>query len=374
LNQVQAVMGATLFYSAVVVTVGAVLILWRSLTGVQRRAYALLLIAALGLIPVAAAIELRYRDVFVLPYALFITWAVSSALLANRFVGRAGPALVVVAALIFTTPRFAANVRESEFLRLGDSRVAASRWLEANVRTPSSLAKEYTIGDFLTHANGYQGGQLSWSSVGSILEQTPQQWWEQGVMYLVADSRTTTNSWFDSATPRSKFGGLTLAYQTPSDYPGPGSHIAIFYTFAIRTPTNVRFGDVAQLYGYNLDQRQACPGAQVGMRMFLRALGATDLYYEMEIVLRDAAGAAVITQRQAPALGQRPTTVWEARELIFDDHWLELPPDLAPGVYTLELAVYEPFHQERVRVYTPDLVLVGESVALGQLAVTRAAC
>jgi hypothetical protein len=281
--------------------------------------------------------------------------------------------VIGVIVLAIAAPNYIADFKESDYLRLGDGRVATSHWLESNVRVPSSLAEEYSVGDFLPHVSGYQGGSLGWTTVHSILEKTADQWWAQGVMYVIADSRTTTDSWFDPATDKSLLKGFTLAYESPQHVPGP--QMAIFYTFDIKVQADLHVGDFAQVFGYNVDKRQVCPGAQLPMRIFLRALRTTDIYYQTEITLRDAAtGAIVFTQRQAPAMEQRPTTVWQRYELIFDDHWLNIPDNMPAGTYTLNFSVYEPYHGFRVNVSDRDNHPLGDTVALGQIQVSESYC
>ena len=48
-----------------------------------------------------------------------------------------------------------------------------------------------------------------------------------------------------------------------------------------------------------------------------------------------------------PGLGSVPTSTWEPGELILDEHQLQLPPDMPPGKYALEVGLYDQSTGER---------------------------
>ena len=66
-------------------------------------------------------------------------------------------------------------------------------------------------------------------------------------------------------------------------------------------------------------------------------------------------------------MGQRPTTVWEQYELVFDDHWIDLPTTLRPGKYNVEMAMYDPNQGHRLDVYDGMGASSGDSVPMGEI-------
>jgi hypothetical protein len=51
-----------------------------------------------------------------------------------------------------------------------------------------------------------------------------------------------------------------------------------------------------------------------------------------------------------PLNGAAPTSSWTPGEIITDDLTLEVPPDAAPGPYSLLLAFYQPETGQRLRL------------------------
>jgi hypothetical protein len=56
----------------------------------------------------------------------------------------------------------------------------------------------------------------------------------------------------------------------------------------------------------------------------------------------DGNGDLVAQHDGVPAVGFRPTSSWQAGELIADDHWIELPADAALQDATLSVGLYRP--------------------------------
>ena len=346
------------------------LLFWQRMNSIQRKLYILLAIAIIGTGLIFSMTEARYRDIFVIPYCLFILWAVSIAVVTTRFLRpRAVKLLLLVAVLIFVLPGYINAFKISDFLRKGDSRVLAAKWIEQNVNKTTKIFKEYDPTDFLPHVSGFQGPYLPWEGKSgrstTMFDHTPEEWWNSGVFYVVEDERTTPD-WFDSGD-KSKFNGFTLAYQTPHGV-RPGPRLAIFYTFSIQTQVNFRFADIAQLYGYHVNDRNLCPGKQLISRLFIRDLRKIDTDYETSITIRDpASGQTIFTKSQIPMMGVRPTTVWDQYELVFDDHWIDLPVSLKPGKYNMEMAMVDPNAGHPLDVFDETGAPFRDAVPMGEI-------
>ena len=57
-----------------------------------------------------------------------------------------------------------------------------------------------------------------------------------------------------------------------------------------------------------------------------------------------------------PVEWTRPTSTWEAGEIIADTHTLAVTPDAVPGIYELQIGLYKETDAglERLRIFTPD--------------------
>lgn len=75
--------------------------------------------------------------------------------------------------------------------------------------------------------------------------------------------------------------------------------------------------------------------------LYWRARAKPQGDYRVVVQLRDDAGRVVVEQSARPAQGTYPTTQWDAGEVLLDWHDLELPPDLAQGVYQIIVILHE---------------------------------
>ncbi|MGH2541861.1 MAG: hypothetical protein ACRDIB_03635, partial [Ardenticatenaceae bacterium] len=96
----------------------------------------------------------------------------------------------------------------------------------------------------------------------------------------------------------------------------------------------------------------ARPGETAPVMLVWQAGGATERPYKVFLHLRDASGRTVTQDDTVPAHGAAPTTSWAAGEVVVDEHTLTLPPDLAPGNYTLFVGLYHEASDERLPLNT----------------------
>ena len=137
--------------------------------------------------------------------------------------------------------------------------------------------------------------------------------------------------------------------------PAPAAQLATVVTterersFAAPTPqyaVNARFGDVAELLGYDLEG-PTTPGSTLSLTLHWRAIGATQAPYTVFVHLSEASERIAAQSDAVPGGGQAPTTSWVAGEIISDRHDLVLPAGLASGEYRLLVGLYDSFTGER---------------------------
>src|SRR5262249_52326428 len=85
----------------------------------------------------------------------------------------------------------------------------------------------------------------------------------------------------------------------------------------------------------------AHPGDTLDARLLWRAERVPDRDYTIFVHLQDARGRLVAQHDGEPDGGRYPTSLWAPGEGVADSHAVVLPPDLAPGRYTLLIGVYD---------------------------------
>ena len=85
--------------------------------------------------------------------------------------------------------------------------------------------------------------------------------------------------------------------------------------------------------------------------------------YKFSLRLVDASGEPVLARDYVPQNGFAPTSVWIVDQPATDQRGVIIPPDLAPGTYTLTLRLYNPVDGAAVETAR------GQDVALGQVEV-----
>ena len=100
------------------------------------------------------------------------------------------------------------------------------------------------------------------------------------------------------------------------------------------------YGDALRLSGWNAPS-QAAPGAALPVDLRWQAQRPIERALFPELLLLDPAGRVVAGDLAAPQDGFYPTWRWRVGEPVAERRTLQLPPDLAPGVYWLSLRVHD---------------------------------
>lgn len=119
---------------------------------------------------------------------------------------------------------------------------------------------------------------------------------------------------------------------------------------SIAHPLDVRFGDVAELVGYDLQQTELTPGESVQVVLYWRALeGADETDYKVFSHLLAADGRLVGQHDGRPAGGTRPTPGWVPGEIVADPHPMVFRESYT-GSARIEVGLYEATSLDRVEV------------------------
>jgi len=119
---------------------------------------------------------------------------------------------------------------------------------------------------------------------------------------------------------------------------------------SIAHPLDVRFGDVAELVGYDLAQTEFAPSEPVEVVLYWRALdGADEADYKVFSHLLAADGHLVGQHDGRPAGGTRPTLGWVPGEIVADPHPMVFREPYT-GSVRVEVGLYEASSLDRVRI------------------------
>ncbi|MFP3896676.1 MAG: glycosyltransferase family 39 protein [Anaerolineales bacterium] len=104
---------------------------------------------------------------------------------------------------------------------------------------------------------------------------------------------------------------------------------------------DAEFDEVAELLGYDLSDVSTRPGQAVSISLYWQALDTPAANYKVFVHLVDQEEEIVAQHDSIPANWSRPTTGWQAGEVITDEHELSIPDDASPGTYRLYAGMYD---------------------------------
>jgi hypothetical protein len=116
---------------------------------------------------------------------------------------------------------------------------------------------------------------------------------------------------------------------------------------------SANFGERVALLGYDLPDEPATPGGTLSLRLVWQLLDETDESYTVFVHLVGPDGG-IVAQHDALPRGDYPLYRWLPGEVVPDEIALQLPPDLAPGEYSIRVGFYRPEDGTRLPVVESD--------------------
>jgi len=111
---------------------------------------------------------------------------------------------------------------------------------------------------------------------------------------------------------------------------------------------DVTLGEIAELAGYNLDQRTVVAGDNLALTLVWSASSEIPDSYRVFVHLLDDNNELRAQSDGEPAGWARPTSGWMPGEYVSDYHNLALNQDLKPGRYSLHVGMYHPQSGQRL--------------------------
>jgi len=124
--------------------------------------------------------------------------------------------------------------------------------------------------------------------------------------------------------------------------------IAAAATSQPHSPLDIRLGNELALIGFDLAPATAMPGESVRLGLFWRARDKIEGDYKVFVHIVNEVDQIVAQDDQQPVGGNYPTSLWEAGEVVQDEHRLNLPSSLPPGEYRLFAGMYRTDTLERL--------------------------
>ena len=106
-------------------------------------------------------------------------------------------------------------------------------------------------------------------------------------------------------------------------------------------PLNFVVGNELELLGYDLSAEEITSGDTSWLTLYWQALTDVNRDYVVGVSVLDAGGREVAYWLGRPVYSSQSTDQWEAGQIVQDPWRLEMPTDIAPGTYVLQLALFD---------------------------------
>ncbi len=133
-------------------------------------------------------------------------------------------------------------------------------------------------------------------------------------------------------------------------------------------PVAARFGSAIHLTGYSLDRADVRPGGTLRLTLTWRTDRQIAQRLKVFVHVLGSEGQLIAQRDSEPLAGTLPTTAWPLDREIHDRLAVILPDDLAAGLLTLRVGLYDPETGQRLPVHTA-LGVTADSLALTTLVV-----
>lgn len=146
-----------------------------------------------------------------------------------------------------------------------------------------------------------------------------------------------------------------------------GSPLYFYRLWDMQHETDVTFGDIIRLAGFDLERTSFAPGETVQLTPYWQAVQQPDAAYSLYVHLYPHTERTVIAQADGPPAGTvRMTYDWDdPHEIIIGEtRELTLPPDLAPGTYRLAIGLYHLDNGQRLLTDSGDDYVVLDTLTI----------
>ncbi|MFQ5886496.1 MAG: glycosyltransferase family 39 protein [Anaerolineae bacterium] len=170
-------------------------------------------------------------------------------------------------------------------------------------------------------------------------------------------------------------GMLLLALITPTRYITPlytpPPTLTPSEVERIEHQTNLDFGDQIRLLGYELRAREISPGETILLSLYWQPLRDIERDYWLLLQVVDESGQPLLIKDGSPSAGRYATDLWKEGEIIPSRHRLQLPPEVHPGPYRIEIGIHLFGAWEWLPIIDQEGKVWGEKMGLTEISVSE---
>lgn len=118
-------------------------------------------------------------------------------------------------------------------------------------------------------------------------------------------------------------------------------------------PQTINFDYQIELAGYQMDRRALRAGDSLTLTLYWRGLRPMTANYSVFAHVRGAGESLWAQSDSWPQDGRAPTAAWQPEQVVIDSRALTIKADTAPGVYDVEVGLYDS-SGDRLQIVLPD--------------------
>jgi hypothetical protein len=111
---------------------------------------------------------------------------------------------------------------------------------------------------------------------------------------------------------------------------------------SISHPTETKLGNKVTFLGYDLETGQVEAGDEIEVTLYWQRSGPLETDYSVYLRLINGVYDVWGSQDGSPLWGAMPTSLWEEGMVVADKRWITVLPGTPPGVYQIEMGMYDP--------------------------------
>ena len=173
------------------------------------------------------------------------------------------------------------------------------------------------------------------------------------VRYISFGFGERAHSYFGSLEPEHvvRLNGLDYAwiYKVPDE--------VVSEVVPAQYPQLVQFGDSIMFLGHSLDLNSVATEGEIGITLYWQCLSPMGENYTVHLKVLNGGYHVYGQQDGMPVHDGFPTNQWEEGIVVKDERQIRLLPGSPPGLYDIEVSLYDPYSQRSLEPQSGRLVL-----------------
>jgi len=132
-------------------------------------------------------------------------------------------------------------------------------------------------------------------------------------------------------------------------------------------PQNTQFGTIISLVGYAPPKTQIAQGRPLCITLYWQPETVISTNYTVFLHFVDHTGYVHTQRDNLPAFGFQPTVQWQPQEIVGDMHCIQVPTNLAPDSYSINIGIYDAPSGQRLPITGGSLELDTDALQLTQI-------